>query len=183
MKQKDLDLIREVIDRQEFEVSEVVHQYLGRFGSWDDIERILRMKDKDENQSTLLGSNYTKAKVEKSMAQALEKIGRARFVDLLERLQPHALLHSVINVVSNRAFTRLSDEKILELMHVEDEYVRKVTALRCLQALPKLRNRRLLEKYMDKKKQYYNVIHWLDLGLSMPKSYVQKIVRFELRKI
>lgn len=183
MKQRDLSLVREVIDRQEIEVSGGVHQYLARFGSWDDMERMLKLGDKVKGGSTLLGADYTKTKVENSMAKALAKIGRVRFVDLLERLQSHALLHGVIKAVSGRVFIRLSDEKVLELMHVEDEDVRKVTALRCLQVLPKSRITRLLEKYMEEKEQYYNAIHWLDLGSTMPRSYVQKIVRSELQKL
>ena len=181
MKQRDLSLVREVIDRQEIEVSGGVHQYLARFGSWDDMERILKLGEKVKGGSTLLGADYTKAKVKNLMAEALAKIGRARFVDLLERLRSHALLHGVIKAVSGRVFMRLSDEKVLELMRVDDEDVRKVTALRCLQLLPKSRITRLLEEYMEEKK-YYNAIHWLDLGSTMPRYYVQKIVRSELRK-
>ena len=183
IKQKDLNLVRETIDQQEIEVGSGVHQYLAECGTWDDIERILKLWDKIEGESTLLGANYTKANVENSMAQALAKIGRVRFVDLLERLRSHALLHRVIKAVSDRVFMRLSDEKALELMYVDDEDVRKVTALRCLELLPKSRITRLLEKYMEEQKRYYNVIHWLDLGVTMPKSYVQKIVRSELQNL
>lgn len=183
MKQKDLGLVREVIDRQEIEASEGVHNYLARFGSWEDIDRILKLGNKDEGRSSILGSNYTNVKVDDSMSRALAKIGRKRFVDLLERLQKHTLLHGVLKSVNGKAFKQLNDEKLLELMHLEDKNVRKVTALRCLQVLPKSQVKRLLENYLKTEKQYYNVIHWLDLGSTMPKPYYQKIVQTELRKI
>lgn len=182
MRQRDLSLVREVIDRQEIEISGEIARYLARFGSWEDMERILRLEDKDKGRSTLLGADDTKATIKNLKAEALAKIGRVRFVDLLDKLQAHALLYRVVKTVSGNVFMRLSDEKILELMRVEDYNVRKVTALRCLQLLPKSRITRLLKKYMEEKEQYYNAIHWLDLGSTMPRYYIQKIVRSELQK-
>ena len=181
MKQRDLSLVREVIDRQEIERSKEVFQYFARFGSLEDIERILKLRDGFEKGVTLLtGVNYTGVE---DLAQVLVKIGSNQFVDLIERFDSPELLHGVIKAVGSQEFKRLSDEKVLEFMGMGDHNVRKVTALRCIQVLSKSRISCLLEKYMAETERYYNTIYWLDLGSTMPRRYVQEIVRRELEKL
>ena len=64
---------------------------------------------------------------------------------------------------------------VLELMNDNDDQVRKVAALRCLEAFPKARLGKLLDVYVDQDEfRYYNVIHWLDLGVTMPRHFVRK---------
>ena len=180
MKERDLTLVQEVIDRHEIQPNKEVFRYFARFGSWDDIERMLKLKGGVEMGLTFFSVNYDSVE---DLTQALVKIGSNRFVDLLERIKIPVLLHGVIKSVGNQVFKRLSDEKVLELMGMQDHIVRKATALRCIQLLPKSRISSLLEKYMEKKEQFYNVIHWLDLGSSMPRRYAQKIARRELEKL
>ena len=47
--------------------------------------------------------------------------------------------------------------------------VRKAFLLKCIKSLPKNRIGKLLKDYFDLDGQrYYNVIYWLDLGVSLP---------------
>ena len=180
MKQKDLGLVRKVIDRQEIEPSQQIYQYFGRFGKWNDIERILKSRGEEGKGLIFFNVNYYYVV---DLIDALVKIGSSRFVDLLERIEIPELLPGMIKSVGNQVFKQLSDEKVLELLGMESPDLRKATALKCINVLPKSRVSSLLEKYMERKSQYYNVIHWLDLGSSMPRRYVQKIARTELEKL
>ncbi len=181
MKQKDLGLVREVVDRQEIEPSKQLFQYFARFGNWNDIERILKTRSEEGKGVTFTSFNYFYYVVD--LTDALVKIGSSRFVDLLERIEMPELRPGVIKSVGNQVFKQLSDEKLLELLSMEGPEFRKITALKCINVLPKSRVSSLLEKYMEKKSRFYNVIHWLDLGSSMPRHYVQKIARTELEKL
>ena len=179
MKRRDLDLVREVIDRWEMEASWSVLTYLGRFGDWSDVGRILKLKPMTEPNRTLLTSERVGS--DRGIGSALYRVGSGRVVDLLERIQASGVLVVVIKESSKKIFRRLSDEQLLQLMNRDDDNVRKVTAVKCLYALPKSRIKRLFEAYMEREDfRYYNVIHWLDLGVVMPQSYVHKIVRREL---
>ena len=76
------------------------------------------------------------------------------------------------------------DETVLKLLNDDDERVRKTAALRCIDTFPKSRLRKLLDVYIDQDEfRYYNVIHWLDLGVTMPGQFVRKIVQRELEGV
>ena len=103
-------------------------------------------------------------------------------MDLLARIESHTIKAGVIGACTQKGILRLGDEMVLELMNDNDDQVRKVAALRCLEAFPKARLGKLLDVYVDRDEyRYYNVIHWLDLGVTMPRQFVRKIVRSELK--
>lgn len=181
-RRQDLALVREVVDREEVESSETVLEYFSRFGGWDDIERVMALKDNAGVSTTLITAGV--ANRDGAKARTIVKIANGRIVDLLERMQSHILLSGVIKAIGVKAFSRLSDDKVLLLLNAENEDVRKLTALRCLATLRKARIAKLLQRYIQEEEyRYYNVIHWLDLGTSMPKAYSLKIARTELRNL
>ena len=180
MKVRDIALVRKVMDRWEVESSKEVLAYFARFGTWEDVERILKLKAKAETQTTLLGG--AQVRKDKGIGKALYASGKMRMVDLLDKIHSNEALSAVIEVSSRKVFAGLSDDILLKLMNSENDDVRKAAALKCLEVLSKTRVRKLFSRYMKGEEyRYYNVIHWLDLGASMPKSYVQKIVQRELQ--
>ena len=179
LKGKDLALIREIIDRREISASKEVLSYLFRFGAWEDVERILKLKENVTGQNGLLSDD--RSQHDKLVGKTLFKVGRLRIVDLLEKIKSHRTKALVIFASTQRAILGLSDNTLLELMNEDDDNVRKITALKCLQSLPNARINGLLDAYTVRDEfRYYNVIHWLDLGVSMPKRFAKKIVRKEL---
>ena len=181
-RQRDLTLVRDVVDREEVESSESVLEYFARFGGWEDIERVMALKDKVGRQTSLLTAGA--ANNDSAKARSLVKIASVRIVDLLERVQSHPLLCHVIKAVEAKAFSRLSDDRLLQLLNSENEDVRKLSALRCLITLRKARIAELLQRYIEEEEyRYYNVVHWLDLGSSMPRAYSRKIARAELNNL
>jgi len=64
----------------------------------------------------------------------------------------------------------------------EDDQLRKIVAIKCAQALKQRRIRGLLDKYLKQEHYYYNSLHWLDLGASMPRHLVKNVTEAELAK-
>ena len=175
-------MVRETIDRWEIEASEEILLYFLRFGSWEDVERILKLKEKVDGGYPFLGTG--RSRHDKMVGNALFRIGAIRIIDLLHKIQSHKIKAGVIGVCSQRAIAGLGDETILVLMNDDNDLVRKVTVLRCLEVLPKSRLDRLLNAYVNREEfRYYNVIHWLDLGVSMPKRFSKRIVEKELEGV
>ena len=179
-KQRDLTLVRKVIDRGEMQASNVILEYLARFGSWDDVDRILNLKQKSKGGLVRLTTDF--ADKEKAIGEALYTVGKGRIVDLLEEVKAPPILAAVIKACARKVFNELNDDKMIQLMNVDDDTVRRVIVVKCLQVLPKSRIRRLFGRYMrEEEYQYYNVVYWLDLGVTMPKSFVEKIIQNEMR--
>ena len=179
-KRKDLPLVREVIDQWEMEASNDVLRYLMRFGSWEDVERILKLKEQVHSGYKLLGTNQMRH--DKLVGRALFRVGGTRMVDLLSRIESHTIKAGVIGACTQIGILGLGDNVVLKLMNDDDDQVRKMMVLRCLESFPKTRLGKLLDVYVNRDEyRYYNVIHWLDLGVTMPKQFVRKIVRSELK--
>jgi len=82
---------------------------------------------------------------------------------------PGRLLSYLIIEASDQAFRGLADSTITTLLRSEDDSVRRAAALKCVRALPKKRVARILDSYTSGGRyRYYNVVHWLDLGVSAP---------------
>jgi hypothetical protein len=62
----------------------------------------------------------------------------------------------------------LIDASILALLRSEEDTVRKAAAVKCIRAFPKQRVAKLLADHISGDHRYYNVLHWLDLGVSAP---------------
>ncbi|MCY1464333.1 hypothetical protein D9M71_823430 [compost metagenome] len=54
-------------------------------------------------------------------------------------------------------------------MQSEIEDVRKLASLKYVRAFPRRRVKAFLDEYMAADQFYYNVIHWFDFGISVPK--------------
>ena len=52
--------------------------------------------------------------------------------------------------------------------------MRKIAAIKCLRAFPKKRLTTTLANYLLNDRRHYNVIHWLDLGVSFPQNRVRQ---------
>ena len=82
MKQRDLTLVREVIDRWEIQASNQILAYLARFGGWEDVNKILKLNARVDGESTVLGAQY--AGSDDRIGETLYRVGSMRMVDLLD---------------------------------------------------------------------------------------------------
>ena len=168
---QDLKRVRNIIRSGFVSYSETDIEYLRKFGEWDDIPLIIAMLDRPSSRpvaSLLLGPDDGRYEV---AARAIYALGRTRLGELLSLLTPNRLLLSHVMVESSEKVIReLSDSSITQLFRSEHDVVRKAAALKCVRALPKGRLTQLLDRYISGDwTPYYNVIHWLDFGISVPR--------------
>ncbi|ACM21470.1 hypothetical protein Geob_3127 [Geotalea daltonii FRC-32] len=167
---RDLGLVRNALKSGFVDYSSTDVEYLRKFGEWEDIKLIIdSVKRPEAGQNTLLLSTPEDSKYQVS-AKAIYALGRNRLTELLSMQLPSQLLSYLIVETPDKAFRELTDETIIRLLQYEDEKVRKCIALKCIRALTKKRLIKLLADYMSSdEQQYYNVIHWLDFGVSTPR--------------
>lgn len=182
LKAEDLCLVRQVVDRWEIEASQEILAYFCQYGGWEDVERVLKLKEPGGSEYTALVQ--VRSKHDRLIGKTLFKIGGVRIVDLLDKLDTHKTRAAVLGACTQKCVSELSDEKILELLNDANDFVRKTMVLRCLEALSKGRLRILFDAYtLGDEFRYYNVIHWLDLGVVMPKNFVRRVVKNELETL
>jgi hypothetical protein len=96
-------------------------------------------------------------------------LSKGRLTELVAMSVPSRLLVAIVIEIGDSAFRALRDSTIIQLLQSDSELVRKVASLKCVRALPKLRLQLLLRDNMESGTiRFYNVIHWLDFGVSAP---------------
>ena len=165
---KGLPFVRKHLADSSLAYSDHDLEFLGKYGEWQDIPLIVALAGRYAQGASLLSIGG--GKKHRLAARALHRIGKARTGELLGIEMPSELLARVIHGLPDRAFKTLSDEQIGGLLSSESDRVRKITALKCVRSFPKKRLIKTLQDYIaGEKHRYYNVVHWLDLGVSAPK--------------
>lgn len=178
----DLPRIRQAMTEEFIDYSDEVVRYIEAHGGWEDISLLIALAERVDKGMTLsiLGDD-TKVK---SIASAIAVLAKGRLADLLSldmsfRLRPH-----VIAKVAESEFVGLGDDEIMKLLLDENDQIRTRAVLKVVRTFPKARMRALLRRYIERDAyRYYNVIHWLDFGISMPKAKVARGVAFALREL
>jgi hypothetical protein len=181
-----LDLVRRTIDGDGARFSEVALGYLGRFGDWSDIDRILSFVaffKKPGSSLIAMAVDEVSQKGAMLVASALYAVSKGRLIDLLYLKINPVVRRCLMCTVAQRDIGNLEDEILIRELNHEDELVRKATALRIAQSCTTRRVKAILSKYMLAEKYYYNAAHWLDLGASIPQEYVRRVTTFELARL
>ncbi|WP_162933097.1 DUF4062 domain-containing protein [Roseovarius sp. EL26] len=166
-KRDDLDLVRQVLTEFEVAASPNILSYFKKFGEWRDITTVDGMSNVARNTNALLALASVDYSAER--ASTILQIGKTRLSDLLELELKHPTRLALLKKIPATSLRELHDDVLLRELSRDDNESRIVFALRCVQALPKSRVAGLLDRYMDADAQrYYNSIHWLDLGASLP---------------
>lgn len=166
----DLALVRTSLASGKLDYSSADLKYLAKFGQWCDIPLVIASLDKpdyDRKYESLLSiansSRYENA------ARALYALGKHRLKDLLAVKMPGRLLSCIIRIIPDSSFQLLDESDIVSLMRSDSDDVRKLASLKFIRAFPRHRIKAVLESYMAADQFYYNVVHWLDFGISVPK--------------
>jgi hypothetical protein len=183
-KREDLSRIRGAARARFVPFSVFDIEYFGKCGDWEDIQLIIDgvgRLDWDLNFHRV-GSRRVGTRTQMG-ARAIYEIGRSRFAEVVMMRAPGDLIAAVVANSSEAVFSGLDNSVILEMLHSEADQLRKVVSLKCVSALSKRRVARLLEVYSSaSQKQYYNAVHWLDLGVSMPRARAMLAARRALRQ-
>jgi hypothetical protein len=167
---RDLGLVRKALKSDFVDYSAADVEYLRRFGEWEDIPLVIDSVARSESgRSSLILSALDDSKY-RTAARAIYALGRTRLPEVLAMQIPSRLLSHLIVATSDKAFRGLSDNSVTLLLRSENDAVRKAAALKCIRALPKDRVAKLLADYISGDQyRYYNVVHWLDFGVSIPR--------------
>jgi hypothetical protein len=165
----DLARVRHALSTGDLPYSDADVEYLRRFGEWEDISLIVQCLSRvDERLPLFVISDAVKAEY-RAAARAILALGRRRFPALLRLSIPNSLLTQIIIEAPEKAYRGLGDSAIGELLASESDTVRKAAVIKCVRVLGKARVTTLLENYPLKGSRYYNVVHWLDFGASLPR--------------
>ncbi len=175
---QDLSLIRKTIATQDVDIDDVVIKYLGQHGDWSDIERISQLHNVLSKQTASL--LHSPPELWPTAGKALHKLAKYRLADLLQLETSVSLKRSVLRQLTKGDMASLGDDFLINTLNEQDERLRKMAAVKCAQHLSKARLAQLLKGYLGQSiPHFYNVIHWLDLGISMPRAIVQDVTRGE----
>lgn len=178
----DLARIRKALDEDAMDPSQADIPFLGRRGDWEDIGRIQKINADYRSQGLgvgLLGFKPAHA----VSATAIVRLARNRFSELLNLDLGGELRAAVFYRVDKTRLRNLTDDELIRLLSSNEETVRKVVALRCVQDLPSKRVSALARRYLDLDYRYYNVIRWLDLALSFAVSIASAGASRELNRV
>ena len=166
----DLGRVRQALRSGFIGYSATVIEYLLKFGEWEDIPLIINsVSHAEPKQISSLWSGTDEPEY-RSAAHAIYVLGRTRLAEVLAMPMSSKLLSQLLLETSDKAFRDLSEASVNLLLRSEDDVVRKTAALKCVRALPKKRIAKLLADYISiGKLRYYNVVHWLDFGVSTPR--------------
>ncbi|MBU4631144.1 DUF4062 domain-containing protein [Pseudomonas sp. BF61] len=166
----DLPIVRLMLESGSVDYSALDLWYLAKFGQWCDIPLVIASLERPESgrSYTSILSIASSAKYEDA-AQTLYALGKHRLNDLLAITMSGYLLARIIPLIPDKSFQELADVVIASLMRSEIEEVRKLASLKYIRAFPRRRVKQFLDEYMSADQFYYNVIHWLDFGISVPR--------------
>ena len=166
----DLTLVRSILSGSKIEYSSFDLQYLTDCGEWSDIPLIIELLERPDYgvmYREILFADSTPR--DEEAARALYSLGGDRLEDLLGFSMPASLLARLIALIPGDVFSRMSNKIIMSLLRSENEEVRRVTSLKFACIFPRRKIQQFLEKYMSADQVYYNVIHWLDFSISVPR--------------
>ena len=166
--------------RSEFvKSSENEIEYMRKQGEWEDVPFIVKAEKDYASFRTSLTIISIDHDWSRSIAVAIYNIGKDRLGELFEIEMPSTILVDLIRTCASFKFSEVSDDALVSLLNSKDDKVRKISSLKSIQSLKKSKLRSLLKDYVEGQEseyRYYNVIFWLDLGVSMPTSITRKTI-------
>jgi hypothetical protein len=169
-KAEDLTRMRTALRSGRVEYSSTDAEYFRNFGEWEDVQLLVGASEAITDRLTGIFLGKDSRSIYEATAKTIYALGRKRLPEVLKMISSGSLLVHLMNQIPDVAFRRLPDSSINVLLESGSTAVRKNAALKCIRALPKKRLTKLLESYIaGGQDRYYNVIHWLDLGVSAPR--------------
>ena len=171
---EDLQRIRGNLQSGYAGASKTDAEYLGKYGEWTDISLLLNI------EATMLSGTLTDYEdFQGEVARAVLSISRGHPISELFSLEmPAFILKKTIDICSELRFSNISRDTLFGLLNHKSPDVRKAASIKAVLALSLERVKSILHEYVSGGSyRYYNVIHWLDLGVSMPHDEALKVAR------
>lgn len=163
----DLLLLRRKIDETKVHYSTSMVRYLGRFGDWSDVKRIIQLCENFPFEGTSLLSYRGKDSDHALAASVVLDRAAGRVADLLSYEMPSPLRQAIFRLMRRNIFASFDNAQIEKWLGNEIESVRRTVAMKIVQSVPKKRIKQILDSYIgNSKTYYYNALFWLDLGVA-----------------
>ena len=178
----DLSLIRKTLNQWDVEFSPAILHFLGRFGDWTDLDRVLAFVSRHKSRIGIFST--TPDENAKAVAEALYMISKTRLIDLLDIDVDFVVRRLIMRKLTKSDIRSLSDDVMIIQLNNADDQSRKIFALKCSLHLSQTRVQNLLRRYIrvGTNQKYYNSIHWMDFGASMEKGVAKAIIKYEIEK-
>lgn len=181
-KPEDIDLVRRTISKYNPNATEDILLYLARYGDWSDAKGILRLGRSTQPPLGLL--QIATIDLPTQRASALVKLGKGRIADLLNLEMDDQIRMSIARILPKIIFNQLGDEVLMRELNRRSDNYRAIVALRCVESLSRLRLSSLFQQYKDSPEHgFYNCVHWLDMGISLPSNEAKIIAGRALESI
>ena len=176
-KREDLQRIRGNLQGGHAGTLKADAEYLGKHGEWTDIPLLANVEGAIPDGSLNPLADYEDFRRE--VAKAVLNISREHSISELFSLElPAVILKKTLELCPESRFSNIPRDTLFGLLNHESLEVRKAASIKAVQALSPERVKSLLHEYVSGGKYgYYNVIHWLDLGVSMPRDEALKVAR------
>jgi len=173
--QNGLAVVRDTIDEGTVTFAREFTDYLCKYGSVEDGPRIGALVERHNFRGLgILTFNASDDYI--YAAKALLKLYSKRVADLLAMEFSTSLRSAIVSEMSSRQFSALADSAVIEFLNSENESIRKAAALKVVLGLTKARVTKLLDRYINQQSyRYYNVIHWLDIAVSLPPVMAKRV--------
>ena len=174
-KREDLQRIRGNLQGDYAGASKADAEYMGKYGEWTDILVLANVKMTMFSGGLAPIADYEDFQGE--AAKAALSISREHPASALFSLElPAVILKKTLELCPESRFLNISDDTLFGLLNHESLEVRKATSIKAVEAFSANRIKAILHEYVSSGKyRYYNVIHWLDLGASMPRDEALKV--------
>lgn len=176
---QDLERVRRVLSDSVCLGSYAVMGYLEKYGDWSDIPRLVDLKNKyDNGLFILLPEKYS---ADETRAKTIAKLSKGRVIDILKYDMNPYISSLVLKYITNTEIDKIDDGDILEVFDKESRDYSENFVIRCVSVLSRKRLSGLLQRYIERDgPYYYNIVHWLDLGVSLPKVHARAIAQHAL---
>lgn len=146
--------------------------FIGRRGEWSDIKIIIEKSVLVDYKNFSLLSDVASDK-NLVCANAILSIAKGRLPEVVRLEMSSDLLAAVVAYCADKEFKSLGDDAILSLLSHEADAVRRAVALKLMRCSSRDRVRGILSRYLSTRETwYYNVVHWLDMCISIPRDRV-----------
>lgn len=169
----DLARIRRVLKSGFVSYSDEGVEYLRKYGEWEDIQLIISLLERPDYARGLI--SFGDDEKNRKAALAAYAISRDRLDELINLEMPPNMKKFLLGSMPDTKFRLLTDDTIFACLQSLNDGVRKTAALKCIRSFTRSRLVEILDRYMAEDRRYYNVSHWLDMGMSLPRATASKI--------
>ncbi len=178
----DLTTVRAVVDKYNIKFDAEIAEFLTNHGEWEDALRLSKLSG---NIKYGLGASLLSFEGRASdfqlVAKSILKLGSKRIADAWKLDLPMSVRVQFVNEMPKRLFSAFDNQSIIDMLLMESDVVRAAVALKAVLCLSKSRLNNVLDAYCNiDGTHYYNVIFWLDLGVSTNRKASQRVALKEI---